>query len=158
MTDAAFKSGPELAHWFDDIDDEQIQPNGIDLTADKLYKQEAGYIVKDNKDVGERVERNPTDGKWVLQGPCIVQYGEEICIPDDCIGFVFPRSTLMRNACELHTAVWDSGYRGIGEGLLIPHTETIIKRGERIAQIVMATCDPEHLYDGDYQEEKLEDN
>lgn len=157
MTDKAFASGRELAHWFDGLDEDQIQPNGIDLTAGKLYTPGNGRITKNGKTVGARVELEPTEDFWIVDEPVIVEYGEEIYIPDDMIGFVFPRSTLMRNGCELHTAVWDSGYRGIGEGLLVPHVPIDIEQGARIAQIVMARSDPGGTYNGDYQHERLDE-
>ena len=66
------------------------------------------------------------------------------------------RSSLMRNSCMLHTAVWDAGYEGKGEGLLEIHHEIEIEQGARIAQIVFAEADHEGTYDGSYQGENVD--
>jgi deoxycytidine triphosphate deaminase len=61
----------------------------------------------------------------------------------------------MRNSSMLHTAVWDAGYEGRGEGLLEVHHELAVERGARFAQFVLAAADHEGTYEGDYQGERL---
>jgi dUTP pyrophosphatase len=62
----------------------------------------------------------------------------------------------MRNAAMLHTAVWDAGYEGRGEGLLAVHEGIEIEPDARVAQLVLAEADHEGTYDGSYQGENLE--
>ena len=62
----------------------------------------------------------------------------------------------MRNSCMLHTAVWDAGYEGKGEGLLEVHHEIEIEDGARVGQLVLAEADHETTYDGDYQGENID--
>jgi len=76
-------------------------------------------------------------------------------IPEGRIGFVLPRSTLLRNACTLDTAVWDAGYEGVGEGRLDVGHPIEIEPGARIAQLVLAEADHDGTYEGAYQEEHL---
>jgi len=71
------------------------------------------------------------------------------------IGFIYPRSSLLRNSCMLDTAVWDAGYEGKGEGLLEVYHDVEIEPGARIAQFVLAEAGHEGTYDGSYQGENL---
>jgi deoxycytidine triphosphate deaminase len=136
----------------------QVQPNGVDLTLAAVFQQESpGRIGTDGKTIGERTEREPEDGRFVLSpGAYVARYGERIRIPDEHVGFLYPRSSLMRNSCMLHTAVWDAGYEGRGEGLLEVHHEIEIEPGARIGQLVFTTAAHEAVYDGAYQGENIE--
>jgi deoxycytidine triphosphate deaminase len=153
-----FESGALVGQHISPIADTQLQPNGVDLTAAKLYTQtSAGQIGRDGKEIGDRHEIEPVDGTYQLEpGAYIVQYGETVHIPEEHIGFIYPRSSLMRNSCMLHTAVWDAGYEGKGEGLLEVHHEIEIEQGARIAQIVFAEADHEGTYNGSYQGENVD--
>ena len=153
-----FESGAFVGQHCTPLDDHQIQPNGVDLTAAKIFRQtEPGRLGREGKTVGDREPIEPVDGTFELDpGAYIVQYGETVHIPDEHIGFIYPRSSLMRNSCMLHTAVWDAGYEGKGEGLLEVHHEIEIEQGARIAQIVYAEADHEGSYDGSYQGENVE--
>ena len=78
-------------------------------------------------------------------------------MPTDCGGLCFPRSSLLRMGLTVPTAVWDAGYGGRGEGLLIvtnPHGVRL-QRGARIAQLVVfrLTQPASQAYQGRYQGE-----
>ena len=77
-------------------------------------------------------------------------------IPEGHVGFLYPRSSLLRNSCMLDTAVWDAGYEGRGEGLLEVHHPIELESGARIAQLVLAEAAHEGTYEGSYQGENLE--
>ncbi len=153
-----FQSGATVGRTVTPVSDAQIQPNGVDLTAAAVYEQAtAGRISRERKTIGDRTEIKPVDGLFELsQGAYIVRYGETVHIPERHIGFIYPRSSLMRNSCMLHTAVWDAGYEGKGEGLLQVHHPIEIEQGARIAQIVFAEADHEGTYDGSYQGEHVD--
>ena len=140
-----------------DIDDAQRQPNGVDLTVDEIFAQTTpGRIGRDGKRVGERDPVPLGDGAYRLEpGTYVVRYGEPVRIPDERIGFVLPRSTLLRNSCTLDTAVWDAGYEGVGEGRLDVGHAIEVEPGARIAQLVFAEADHDGAYDGSYQGENL---
>lgn len=154
-----FRAGTTVSKTIRPTSDEQIQPNGVDLTVGAIYEQrEQGRIGCDGKTVGERREIEPQEGVFTLDsGAYILQYGETVGIPAGHIGFIYPRSSLMRNSCMLHTAVWDAGYEGKGEGLLEVHHPVEIEAGARIAQIVFAEADHDGTYDGSYQGEGIDD-
>lgn len=153
-----FESGAFVGQHITPLDEPQLQPNGVDLTAAAIDEQtDAGQIGRDGKTIGERREIQPDDGVFQLEpGAYIVQYGETVRIPEKHIGFIYPRSSLMRNSCMLHTAVWDAGYEGKGEGLLEVHHDIEIEQGARIAQLVLAEADHDGTYDGSYQGEHVD--
>ena len=178
-----FRSGAFVAEQLGAVDDEQVQPNGVDLRLESVLEQrEPGYITRDGTGIGNRQrlhpeERDvsPADGEeaetespsaedwgqgretyYLVPGGYIVQYAETVSIPDGHVGFVLPRSSLMRNSCMLNTAVWDAGYTGRGEGLLQVHRDLELERGARVAQLVLAEADHDGLYDGNYQQERMD--
>ena len=167
-----FRSGAFVAEHVTPTDESQVQPNGVDLTLGAVYEQvEPGHLGRSGKTVGERrgVEPEPAEGvegggaddedgvpAYRLEpGGYVAEYAERVGIPEGHVGFVFPRSSLMRNSSMLHTAVWDAGYEGRGEGLLEVHHDLVVERGARFAQFVLAAADHEGTYEGDYQGERL---
>ena len=155
-----FEPGRFVAEHIEPVTEEQVQPNGVDLTLETVYEQvEPGQIRRDGKRVGERRELDADDGTYVLgPGGYIARYGETVSIPPGHVGFIFPRSSLMRNSCMLNTAVWDAGYVGRGEGLLQVFHEIEIEAGARIAQMVYAQAEHSGAYEGTYQGENLDDS
>ncbi len=139
------------------LEDAQRQPNGVDLTVDAVFEGAGrGRIGRHEKRVADRHELEPDDGEYRLDaGTYVVRYGEVVRIPEGRIGFVLPRSTLLRNGCTLDTAVWDAGYEGVGEGRLDVGNPIDIEPGARIAQLVLARADHDGTYDGDYQSEGI---
>ena len=153
-----FKSGQFVAENLGTLRDDQIQPNGVDLTLGAVFEQvEPGRIGRDGKTVGERRELDPDeDGVYRLDpGGYVARYGERIRIPERHVGFLYPRSSLLRNSAMLDTAVWDAGYEGRGEGLLEVHHTIELQQGARIAQLVLAEAAHEGTYEGSYQGEHI---
>ena len=157
-----FRSGAFVAEQVEPTDDEQVQPNGVDLRLDAVFEQrEPGRITRDGKEIGTRQERQTEereegDAYYLPRGGYVVRYAETVRIPEGHVGFIYPRSSLMRNSCMLNTAVWDAGYEGKGEGLLQVHHDVEIERGARIAQLVLAEASHDATYEGSYQGENLD--
>ena len=153
-----FEPGTLVGKYLTPTTDTQLQPNGVDLTAAAIVEQTTpGRISQDGKTIGDRRAIKADDGVFRLDpGAYILQYAETVEIPEGHIGFIYPRSSLMRNSCMLHTAVWDAGYKGKGEGLLEVHHAIEIEAGARVGQLVFATAEHEHTYDGDYQGEHID--
>jgi dUTP pyrophosphatase len=161
-----FRSGTFVADHVDPLDDEQVQPNGVDLTLEAVYEpREPGRISQDSKEIGERQEmevekigEHVPDTYYLPRGGYVVAYDETVAIPEGHVGFVYPRSTLLRNACMLNTAVWDAGYEGKGEGFLQVFQDIQIEVGARIGQLVLGRAGDGGTYDGDYQGEGLDES
>jgi dUTP pyrophosphatase len=153
-----FKSGQFVAERLDGLRDSQVQPNGVDLTLEAVYEQvEPGRIERGGKTIGERRECEADDGVYHLDpGGYVVEYADRVVIPEGHVGFLYPRSSLLRNSCMLNTAVWDAGYEGRGEGLLEVHHPVELETGARIAQLVLAEAAHEGTYEGSYQHENLD--
>ncbi len=142
----------------------QIQPNGVDLTLDAIFEPlEPGRITRNDTEIGKRQRvtseergRKVPETYYLSSGGYVVRYDEVVEIPDGHVGFLYPRSSLLRNGCMLDTAVWDAGYEGRGEGLLEVHHDIELERGARIAQLVLAKADHEGTYEGSYQGENRE--
>lgn len=158
-----YRSGRFVAEHIEPTTDDQVQPNGVDLTLDTVFEQrEPGQIARDGKTIGDRDSVSPVtdtgaevDTYRLSSGGYVVRYAETVSIPDGHVGFIYPRSSLLRNSCMLNTAVWDAGYEGKGEGLLEVHHEIELEAGARIAQIVLTEANHEDTYDGSYQGENL---
>jgi deoxycytidine triphosphate deaminase len=153
-----FRSGESVAAHVEETDETQVQPNGVDLTLSAVFEQTSpGRVGRDDTTIGDRRERDPEDGVYRLDpGGYVVRYGERIQVPRGHVGFLYPRSSLLRNSCMLDTAVWDAGYEGRGEGLLEVYHPVELERDARIAQLVLAAAAHETAYDGSYQGENLD--
>ncbi len=139
----------------------QIQPAGVDLRVDKVFKFTGrGQILVDGKKTAP-VEEIPTDnnGSWILEpGAYKIRFLDPVRVPTWAVGFCYPRSSLLRSGVTVECAVWDPGYYGRGEALLIvanPHG-FLLERGARVAQLVYAVLEGRAQgYKGSYQGENL---
>lgn len=159
----AVTSGKFVAQHLDDGDvpEEQIQPNGVDLTVGEIHRtsgtaefSEAGYSKPDRL----RIESRPDGYYQLYSGQYPIVYGEKIEIPDGYVARVYPRSRLMRSGLHLTSALWDQGYEGIGEGLLrVPYSIDRVQIAEDlpIAQMTFISADDAESYDGTHQKERL---
>lgn len=161
-----FKSGEMVAHFIEprdggELDDKQIQPNGVDLTVGTLKKMKYHPGLKDDKYTEPNfveADRVEPDGDYVMYGDKSykVVYGEKITIPNNHIGIVFPRSRLLRSCIHLNTALWDSGYSGIGEGALFSNGTATIEDGMRIGQMCFVRASNYKSYDGNFNMERVD--
>ncbi|MEE2881905.1 MAG: deoxyuridine 5'-triphosphate nucleotidohydrolase [Chloroflexota bacterium] len=103
--------------------EEQLQPNGIDLTLMEVRGlTSSGYIGKDPQ------QRLLSDSKiiafdkhgWVrlCQGSYLIIFNEICNLPLDLMALGKPRSSLLRSGVSIDTAVWDAGYKGRSQSLL----------------------------------------
>jgi dUTP pyrophosphatase len=140
---------------------EHVQPNGVDLSLDAVWRfRGAGTLgaASGDRQLPEREELAFDGDGWLDLGPATygIRYAEAVQMPTDCGGLCFPRSSLLRMGLTVPTAVWDAGYGGRGEGLLLvtnPHGVRL-QRGARIAQLVVFRL-TQHTrrYAGHYQGE-----
>lgn len=121
-----------------------VQPNGVDLSVDALWQfLDAGALgaVNAERRLPPRHDLAFDADAWIALPPATygVRYAEWVALPVDCGALCFPRSSLLRMGVHVPTAVWDAGYAGRGEGLLVvnnPHGARL-QRGARIAQLVV---------------------
>jgi dUTP pyrophosphatase len=138
----------------------QTQIAGFDLTIRDIMKlTDGGEIDFDNssRKIPDHETIKPINDKWKLQaGGYLVRYNEIVEVPLDAVGIVLPRSSLMRTGGTLCSAVWDSGYKGRGIGLMITYSEITFHKNARIAQIMFIKTqkETEKGYSGTYQNER----
>ncbi|CAN5170067.1 deoxyuridine 5'-triphosphate nucleotidohydrolase [soil metagenome] len=128
----------------EDVDEAtQLQPNGIDLRIDRVERlASAGRLGAEDlarEPAGRDVVVPDAEGWWELgPGAYVIGYAERVNLPADLMAFGRPRSSLLRSGAAIHTAAWDAGYSGKGEGLLSvfsPHGYRL-QRGARVVQLV----------------------
>lgn len=79
-------------------------------------------------------------------------------MPLDVMAFGRPRSSVLRCGASIHTGIWDAGYRGRSEALLLIHSTSGLRLavGARVVQVVFVRLDGvTHAYAGAYQGESL---
>ena len=157
---AALAAQPPLVEGIDPAT--QLQPNGIDLRIDRVQRLTSPGLLGAAPNLREPAAREDVhpdaDGWWDLhQGSYVIGYAEKVNLPVDLMAFARPRSTLLRSGVAIHTAVWDAGYSGRGEGLLsvLNPKGYRLQRGAAVLQLVflrLGTAATEG-YRGKYQGE-----
>ena len=87
------------------------------------------------------------------KGGFVITFNEKLKVPEDFVGFTYPRSRVIRNSNHLFSALWDTGYEGKGEGGFHTNCMTILEKDMRIAQFMLSRCESYGQYDGTHQGE-----
>lgn len=144
----------------------QLQPNGVDLSLKEVaYIESAGKIDFDNK---KRIisTNRPIHFKnnyvKLQPGMYLITFNEIINLPKDVIALGFPRSSILRCGASIHTAVWDAGYRGRSQSLLVIHNPHGIsfRKNARVIQLIFLKLDSltNRGYSGVFQNENINVN
>ena len=142
----------------------QTQMCGIELTLQKIECfSSAGAVAFDNteRSLPETSELEFDEDGWVVleEGAYLVTFNEIVNIPRNLTAFARPRSTLLRSGASLETALWDPGYRGRSQSLLVVHNMNGIrlKKNARLMQLIFMRLDKEaeKIYAGKYQGENI---
>jgi dUTP pyrophosphatase len=143
--------------------EEQVQPNGFDITLREVaLLQSAGQITAANSQrmVSDLAPLafDGLDCIDLMAGEYIVTYNEIVHLPRDVMAIATPRSSLLRCGVTINTAVWDAGYSGRSQSLLVVYNSRgfRLQRNARILQLVFLklTGDTEG-YRGTYQGENI---
>lgn len=143
---------------------EQLQPNGIDLTLRSVATLtgvgQIGSMPQERRLPG--VEELPFNGEGnvhLAPGPYLITFNEVIHLPKGVMALGRPRSSLLRSGVALHTAVWDAGYRGRSQSLLLVHHPQGFRlaRNARVMQLVFFFLVRPAVegYQGNFQGENL---
>ncbi len=141
----------------------QLQTNGFDLTLREIaLPQSAGRITVSNS---ERVvsELSPLvfDGLDFIElvpGTYNITYNEIVHLPKNIMALGRPRSSLLRCGVTVGTAVWDAGYAGRSQSLMVVYNPRgfRLQRNARIIQLVFFELTSEtEGYRGTYQGENI---
>lgn len=146
----------------------QLTPNGFDLTASNIFGfNDKGQLDFSNKErilpeCGEIIplkEGNEEKfGWWDLQkGIYKVKTNETVNLPKDLIAMAFTRTSLLRMGVFTQHGVWDAGFRGRSEFVLVVENPNgvRIKQNARVAQLVFFGINETKVgYNGVYQHKK----
>ena len=123
--------------------DEQLQPNGFDLTLREVNRLvSAGFMGRGEEErelsAREGLDFNPDGWLDLAAGPYLITFSEIVNLPLDLMALGRPRSSLLRCGVSIHTAVWDAGYCGRSEALLVVHNPLgyRLQQGARLMQLV----------------------
>lgn len=143
------------------FNDDQVQPNAIDLRVDKIFQSYSQVFVisEEEKSHRETREIKPTDDWWRLEvGSYEIIMQGIVTLADDEAGWVITRSSLNRNGCFITSGLYDSGYSGVMAGVLHVNNGPVrIKRGTRVGQFLLFKAEALNQYDGDYGSGKQHD-
>ena len=144
--------------------DEQLQPNGFDLTLREVALLESsGQIAVRNSE-----RRLPAlaplafDGLGFIDlvaGIYSITYNEVVHLPKDVMALARPRSSLLRCGVSVGTAVWDAGYSGRSQSLLVVYNPRgfRLQQNARIVQLVFwRLAQDTEGYRGAYQYENID--
>jgi len=143
--------------------EEQVQPNGIDLTLrEAALLQTLGKLAASNS---QRVVSDLAplvfDGLGfidLMPGAYIITFNEIVSLPNNVMALARPRSSLLRCGVTIDTAVWDAGYSGRSQSLMVVHNPQgfHLQRNARVVQLVFFQLTREtEGYQGVYQKENV---
>jgi len=157
------KRTPPLVEAAIDLE-EQIQPNGIDLTVRDIA------LIASAGQIGPTAEERRLSSHSPLQfdalgfldlpaGCYVVTYNEIVNLPKNITALGKPRSSLLRCGVNIGTAVWDAGYSGRSQSLMVVYNPYgfRLSRNARILQLVFFLLTRESVegYGGIFQRENL---
>jgi dUTP pyrophosphatase len=142
---------------------EQVQPNGIDLTLREVaLPQSRGQIaVSNSQRVVSDLAPLVFDGLGfidLMPGAYIITYNEIVHLPKNMMALATPRSSLLRCGVTINTAVWDAGYSGRSQSLMVVYNPQgfRVQRNARLVQLVFLWLTGEtEGYRGAYQGENI---
>ena len=142
----------------------QTQMCGMELTVQKIERfTSSGAVAFENSERKlpdtESLEFDQSGWIDLPPGAYLVTFNEIVSIPVDVAALARARSTLLRCGASLQTALWDPGYRGRSQSLLVVHNPSglRLKKNARLMQLVFMRLEKEaeKVYEGRYQGENI---
>jgi len=144
--------------------DEQLQPNGIDITVREIAAYSSrGNLTESNE--GRILSRTAPlvfdghNGVDLLPGAYLITFNEIVNLPNNIMALARPRSSLNRCGVSIHSAVWDAGYSGRSQALMVVYNTHGFRlhKNARVAQLVFMYTSglAGQGYNGKYQGENI---
>jgi dUTP pyrophosphatase len=143
---------------------QQVQPNGIDLTLKEIALLSSLGTLGPGNESRTLSSTSPLvfDGMGrvdLLPGCYLVTYNEVVNLPRNIMALAMPRSSLLRCGISIHSAVWDAGYSGRSQSLMVVYNPQGFRlyRTARIVQMVFFLLSHEVAqgYQGMFQGENI---
>ncbi len=157
------EASPPLVEYLCDVQ-QQVQPNGMDLTLKEIALLSSPGSLGLSNESRALSSTSPLvfDGLGridLLPGCYLVTYNEVVNLPKNVMALAMPRSSLLRCGVSIHTAVWDAGYSGRSQSLMVVYNSQGFRlhRNARIVQMVFFLLSQEvpHGYQGMFQGENI---
>lgn len=123
--------------------EEQVQPNGVDLTVREIATFASRGNLTDTNEGRELSKLAPmvfdgNNGVDLLPGAYLIMFNEVVNLPANIMALARPRSSLNRCGVSIHSAVWDAGYSGRSQSLMaVYNTHGFrLQKNARILQLV----------------------
>lgn len=153
---------PPLLEGYCDLE-EQLQPNGFDITLQEIgMVQTGGRIETDNSrrilSNLKRIDFDKSGCASLSPGCYVVTFNEIVHLPKNIMALGKPRSSLLRCGVAIHNAVWDAGYHGRSQALMVVYNSLgfVIQRNSRVLQLIFMTLTSDtEGYKGIYQGENV---
>ena len=154
---------PPLVESYLDLD-EQVQPNGIDLTLREvaLLESSGKIAVKNTERQLPGLAPLVFDGLGfidLIPGIYLITYNEIVHLPNNVMALARPRSSLLRCGVTVGTAVWDAGYCGRSQSLMVVYNSQgfRLQKNARVVQLIFLWLSGEtEGYQGAYQNENID--
>jgi dUTP pyrophosphatase len=153
---------PPLVEDFIKLED-QVQPNGFDLTLREVAALQSGgriAITNAQRQLSnlQPLSYDKEDYLDLAAGSYVITYNEIVNLPKNVMALGAPRSSLLRCGVTVHMAVWDAGYSGRSQSLMVVFNPAgfRVQRHARVAQLVFVELAGEtDGYRGIYQGENI---
>lgn len=144
--------------------EEQLQPNGMDITVKEIAAfASRGNLTESNEG---RVLSHTTpvvfdacNGVDLLPGAYLITFNEIVNLPNNIMALARPRSSLNRCGVSIHSAVWDAGYSGRSQVLMVVYNTHGFRlhKNARVAQLIFmyTSRQVDRGYSGKYQGENI---
>ena len=147
--------------------DKQLTPNGFDLTVGKVFEfdspgdidfSNSQRVVPEGKELTpEKRKLEDKYGWWKLsQGAYKVRTNEVVSLPNNLAALGFTRTSLLRMGALTQNGIWDAGFKGRGEFILVVSNSKGInvKQNARVVQLMFIGVEETEGYQGIYKDLK----
>jgi dUTP pyrophosphatase len=136
------EASPPLVENLYDVQ-QQVQPNGIDLTLKEVALLSSAGSLGPGNESRALSSTSPlvfdSLGRIdLLPGCYLVTYNEVVNLPKNIVALARPRSSLLRCGVSIHSAIWDAGYSGRSQSLMVVYNPQGFRlhQNARIIQMV----------------------
>ncbi|MBN3041174.1 MAG: deoxyuridine 5'-triphosphate nucleotidohydrolase [Candidatus Omnitrophica bacterium] len=144
--------------------EKQLTPNGFDITVESISVfEETGAIDFSNKErvvpitkkiLPKKIHPQDAYGWWELQrGAYKIKTNETVNLGNNLVAAAFTRTSLLRMGAFTQNGVWDAGFKGKGEFILVVENPRgiKIKQNARLIQMIFFRVDDTEEYQGIYK-------
>jgi len=150
------------------VDEEDIQPNSIDLRVENVYTINGPLVLFANKENQRQLPeysplrafsypvdvelKNSVDMYRLEPGQRYqIEFSAKLDLPGNICGLTLVRSTMAKSGCSGENGLFDSGYQGACGMMVSVQAESYIEVGSSIAQMLFFNASSSKMYNGFYQ-------